>query len=283
MAKWITLSPLPHTKGFDTSIDNELVVPTGMNKDNFIALQIDENAERITSVHKYNIDTNKWKTIDVSDSLISCTSYTAAVVSDQNLLYFLYENYLIQMELNSKTVTQYLLSSENYHNYNSQCVILNNELFVIGGDKCHSISKWNAETKQLTPINNIYNKTKLDVFGWTYDNNTNCVLIFGGYDNNTNNNNNYVDYILQYDVTKNESNKLPISLPIAMCNVCCLNAINNNYVLIFGGYNGVSQNDIYIYSIKTQTITKSKIKCPTKNKFGGIIVNDKMKDEKAVF
>eukprot|EP01084_Bolivina_argentea_P101849 182533_1 len=61
-------------------------------------------------------------------------------------------------------------------------------------------------------------------------------------------------------------------------------AINNKYVLLFGGCdNGIYYDDIYIYSIKYKTITKSKIKCPSEGIFKAITINDHSKDEKIVF
>eukprot|EP01084_Bolivina_argentea_P101848 182532_1 len=69
-----------------------------------------------------------------------------------------------------------------------------------------------------------------------------------------------------------------------MGSMCCTMAINNKYVLLFGGCdNGIYYDDIYIYSIKYKTITKSKMKCPSGSTFAAIAVNDNIKDEKLVF
>eukprot|EP01084_Bolivina_argentea_P078837 143063_1 len=61
-------------------------------------------------------------------------------------------------------------------------------------------------------------------------------------------------------------------------------AINNKYVILFGGCGGDGHSDdIYVYSIKYKTIKLSKIKCPAKGLFNAITVNDNMKDEKLTF
>eukprot|EP01084_Bolivina_argentea_P160420 279354_1 len=271
--RWIDLESCP-----SLNPNSYFIVPTGINKDNFIVLEISEYEKTIEYIHIYNTNTNKWTTTQINISICATKPFYPAFDANRNILYFLYKNYLMQMELNDQKITKHLLSSENNHNSNSQCVIVNNELFVIGGDNCYSISKWNAETNKLIQINTIYNNTHLYVFGLTFNNKKNYMLLFGGYDKN--NNHACVDYILKYDATQNELNKLPTSLPKAMCDVFCLNAINNKNVLIFGGYETSDSDDIYVYSIKMQTIKKSKIKCPTNHYFSGIIVNDKSKDEK---
>eukprot|EP01084_Bolivina_argentea_P035970 66578_1 len=287
--KWIDLETCPVLK--DES--NEVIFPAGINKDNFIALEYyrrDRNRRdrnRIDFIRKYNIETNKWTTMDISehtiwnDIILSDRSCYPVLDTKQSVIYFLNNTYLIQMELNSKKIIKHLLSGENnHHNSSSQCIFLNNELFVIGGTWSHSISKWNKRTKKLTPVSIIYHKKRLSLFGLICDNRTNSILIFGGWDNISQShwggvNHKKVDCILRYDASTNQCNKLPISLPETVTHPFCLKAINDTSVIIF-------DDDIYIYSIKRQTITKSKIKCPSANRFSGFIVNDKIKNDKIV-
>eukprot|EP01084_Bolivina_argentea_P275359 469584_1 len=198
--KWFDLASCPVS-------ENGRIVPTGLNKDNFIVIEADiENAQnqRSCRIHKYNINSNKWVTTLVPTEIIGdaifCSDFPA-FDTKQNTLYFLGEQYLIQMELNNKQITKHLLSSQTNHDKSSQCIILHNELFVIGGESSDSISKWNGKTKQLTQINTIYNNTILDVFGSAHK--TNSVLLFGGYDNM---NEKYVDYILEYNASTNKCN-----------------------------------------------------------------------------
>eukprot|EP01084_Bolivina_argentea_P120452 213514_1 len=134
--KWIDLETCPVLK--DES--NEVIFPAGINKDNFIALEYDDDEDRINCIHKYNIETNKWTTMDISiwnDIILSDRSCYPVLDTKQMVIYFLYDNCLMQMELNSKKIIRHLLPYENNHNSSSQCIFLNNELFVIGGDKSH--------------------------------------------------------------------------------------------------------------------------------------------------
>eukprot|EP01084_Bolivina_argentea_P035971 66579_1 len=284
--EWIDLASCPRYS------DSNLIDPTGMNKDNFIVLEYNRNDyDRINFIHKYNIYTDKWTTIDdLSDASIWDTAlygeFYPAFDTKQNVLYFVNAT-LMQIELNNNIITKHISSQHFdsshrhiYHGLCSKCVILNNELFVIGGTWSHSISKWNKRTKKLTPVSIIYHKKRLSLFGLICDNRTNSILIFGGWDNISQShwggvNHKKVDCILRYDASTNQCNKLPISLPETVTHPFCLKAINDTSVIIF-------DDDIYIYSIKRQTITKSKIKCPSANRFSGFIVNDKIKNDKIV-
>eukprot|EP01084_Bolivina_argentea_P107832 192768_1 len=99
-------------------------------------------------------------------------------------------------------------------------------------------------------------------FAILYNHTNNCLLLFGGYDWD---NRDYVDYILEFNMNTKQWNKLSVSLPIQMDRICCTMAINNKYVLLFGGRdnNWNKLDDIYIYSLKYKTIKESKIKCPS--------------------
>eukprot|EP01084_Bolivina_argentea_P031173 57705_1 len=71
-----------------------------------------------------------------------------------------------------------------------------------------------------------------------------------------------------------------------MSYISCTMAINNKYVLLFGGWdyhNGVNCDDIYIYSLKHKTLKLAKMKCPSKGKFYAITINNIIKDEKLTF
>eukprot|EP01084_Bolivina_argentea_P041826 77211_1 len=222
IVKWIDLASC-------ISLNDDLIVPTGINKDNFIVLEYDTaDLDRINFIYKYNIHTNKWTTTDLTDDAVLdkvlCGSNDLALDAKQNVLYFFYQRNLMQFELNSKKMTKYILPSSCNHDLSSKCVVSNDELFVISGEQSHSISKWNKETKELISIGSIYNKIPLDLFGLICDNRSNNMLFFGGYDNI---NFMSVDHILQYNTSTNQCNKLAVSLPERMSHICALKVINN--------------------------------------------------------
>eukprot|EP01084_Bolivina_argentea_P107833 192770_1 len=118
-------------------------------------------------------------------------------------------------------------------------------------------------------------------FAILYNHTNNCLLLFGGYDWD---NRDYVDYILEFNMNTKQWNKLSVSLPKKTTDMCCTMAINNKYILLFGGYkSGIYYDDIYIYSLKHKTLRQSKIKCPSKSDFSAITINNNIKDEMIVF
>eukprot|EP01084_Bolivina_argentea_P289891 497868_1 len=146
--------------------------------------------------------------------------------------------------------------------------------------------KWDFKNKKMTKFSDTYKKKYIGDFGMVYNDKQNCLLIFGGYD--VSDGFGFSDYILEFNITTKQWNKMPVSLPKPMARPGCTMAINNTYVLLFGGhewshdYKGCC-DDIYMYSIKKKTIQKSNIKCPSKSSYSCITVNDNIKDEKLVF
>ena len=111
------------------------------------------------------------------------------------------------------------------------------------------------------------------------------VLMFGGYDDTLKKD---IDDIYEYDVTTNAWSKLHIKLPVKMDGFGCTAIIHNQCVLLCGGGNiyGTSTsfyNDIWIYSVCNKSFTKSQMKCPMKGRFQAFTINDKRKNELAVF
>eukprot|EP01084_Bolivina_argentea_P030314 56204_1 len=89
LAKWFNLAPSPISQ---TDI-LFIIVPSGINKDNFIAIEINDVTNGCC-IHKYNIDSNKWTTTDVSETIgdIICYSEYAAFDTNQNVLYFVHHD-----------------------------------------------------------------------------------------------------------------------------------------------------------------------------------------------
>eukprot|EP01084_Bolivina_argentea_P301171 519517_1 len=86
LAKWFNLASCPISP-------IEIIIPSGINKDNFIVIET-HGFSGSCCIHKYNIDSNKWTTTDVSETIgdIICDSGNistyAALDTNQNVLYF---------------------------------------------------------------------------------------------------------------------------------------------------------------------------------------------------
>ena len=79
--------------------------------------------------------------------------------------------------------------------------------------------------------------------------------------------------------------KLETKLPVKLLFPACVSVLDHQYVLLFGGSNenGINQGDIYVYSILDQMIAISNTKCPEKEYYEAIAINDKVKDSLTTF
>eukprot|EP01084_Bolivina_argentea_P059144 107954_1 len=121
-------------------------------------------------------------------------------------------------------------------------ISVNNSLFIIGGSNWsdYSIWKFNFQTEPMIKFSNFYNYQNRTNFGMIYNSKNNCLLLFGGYCWNKRRGRNYVDGddtddILEFNITTKQWNKIPVSLPRKTFDIACTMAINNEYVLLFGG------------------------------------------------
>eukprot|EP01084_Bolivina_argentea_P057266 104655_1 len=256
--KWMELSSYPRP-----DLDLDVTIPAEVNRNNYIVIhQVAQN--KACGFHKYNIDTDTWNKIDVFPE--QNISFNSASLDVKKQILFLWDPCsMTQIQLSDNRITNI-----TKNNHITECAIQNkfmrpdsivikNSLFLVGAK--NSILKWDSKTKILTKYDDMYNKSEISECGMIYNNKTDTLLLFGGFDwvNDYN-----IDYILQYHIQKKEWNKLPISLPYVMGFVGCTMAINNKYILLFGGTNynsDVYYDNIYIYSLKHKTIRESQIKC----------------------
>eukprot|EP01084_Bolivina_argentea_P152799 266458_1 len=269
---------------FQDGIDKDdyiLLIPDGIDKDNFIVLAIDIYTYKVDYIYKYNINTNKWETSIKMDKHNIEPYYVSYPVLHKNNIYFTDGECLSILNVTTKTITKHPCNRK-FIDWSSKLAILNDELFVIGGNIRDSISKWNAKTKQLAVISKMYT-ANLWKSASISDKKRNCITLFGGgiYGKPG-----YVDYILQFDAATNQFSKLPLRLPKGIADICTVTTNDNQCVLMFGGFYitneyVVESDDIYIYSIKTQKVWQSSMKCPVKGQFSGsTCIGNNEKNEK---
>eukprot|EP01084_Bolivina_argentea_P249760 418259_1 len=148
---WMAITECPVT-----NYDNHIRIPTGIDKNNYIAI---ENEwwlleESVICIHKYDIDNNKWIKMDGVNNteIISycCTSFDVK----KQILFLLNRDQLTQMQLNNTNIIQHCESNQ-YNEINlttsTKIISVNNSLFIIGGFGGHndSIWQWNVENKKM--------------------------------------------------------------------------------------------------------------------------------------
>eukprot|EP01084_Bolivina_argentea_P215233 365404_1 len=241
--KFVHLTSCPNT-GYIT-------VPTGIDKNNYIVIDTDIYHRKINCVHKYDVDNDKWIKIDGLNNIENMSYFSATLDVNKQILFLSRMNYITQIELNSHSIKNDTHNAMIQFPYTPKSIIVDNSLFVIGGRGNNSILKWNSQNKTLTKFSEMYNKMKIGSFGMICENDR--LLLFGGYSPSSNG---CVDYILEFNIKTKTWNKIHVSFPKPIRLIECTMAINNKYVLIFGGYSSDWNNcdDIYIYSLKNKTI-----------------------------
>eukprot|EP01084_Bolivina_argentea_P287380 493125_1 len=277
-ANWITVASYMH---------DCFKVPSGRDKNNYFVIGSNKSGHGVLAkfeIHKYDVDADKWsKIVDIPVYNPDLLGISGALDTKKQTYD---ERFLTQIQLNDKQITSEHLSTTSDVNLNLRLcssIIANTCLFTFGNEGNDSILKWDVQNKVITKFSEMYDKQWLRGFGLIYHNESNSILLFGGWNDNTLH---YSDHILEFNITKRQWNKLN-ALPKPLAQSCCVMAIRKKYVLIFGGENGfdddtVSDN-IYIYSMKTKNVTTSKIRCSSKHLFEAITVYDDVEDKKIVF
>merc|ERR1719245_460115 len=81
--------------------------------------------------------------------------------------------------------------------------------------------------------------------------------------------------IYSLDINKMQWKKVSITMPKPeRVNFGITSALNNKYVILFGGYSGCFHDDIFIFSLSTHTLTKSRVKCPERGVFEAMTMNN---------
>eukprot|EP01084_Bolivina_argentea_P284098 486769_1 len=173
---WISL------KEFPVSISS-IKIPTGIDRNNYIVINHDFRLNKINCIFKYNIDNDKWIKMDSFNNVENISPFSAALDTKREILFLSHTDSMTQIPLKTNnpitnhTHDKLVADEDNIHD--STTIIVNNSLFVVGGNYNNSILKWDLENKTLTKFSDMYNKRTGDVLGIINSNKHNCVLIFG--------------------------------------------------------------------------------------------------------
>ena len=135
---------------------------------------------------------------------------------------------------------------------NMQGFIVNNQFHMVGGQRPNT---------QHIKYDSKSNKSEVLQSNWpnTYITGHRCVkvkdkvLLFEGCERDGHGNNKYQNEISEYDIITNQWTKISAKMPISACSFGCTAVLNDQFVLIFGGYGGLNvghHNSIWIYSVK---------------------------------
>ena len=162
------------------------------------------------------------------------------------------------------------ISDDFDQRYGPQGLIINNELHIIGGLDHAAHFKFNAETRNFDKLHDFEHQLYYHRCIKVKDK----ILSFGGRYHG--------QEISEYYINQNKWRKLRKKLPIAINRFGCVAVLNGKFVLLFGGDGSDGYffvDDVLIYSVKDESITKSKVKCPRTGEHFAFKVNQTRSDE----
>ncbi len=260
----------------------QFTVPNGIKQRYFIVIIKDKG------VYQYDFNINGWNKYNsigkVPDDSNTNDYYfmSSAIDINSKTLYFLNsKKSIIHSQINQNKKNKWNITKTPIKiGVGSQCVIIKDGLHIIGGSNNNKDFGYNQKLNKF----DVMHSFKGFEDGFCYHrivSVNNNIFVFGGYDTW---NDEVLDTIHRYNIGDNLWHKLNVSLPKQLESFGCCTAINNQYILIFGGVDNIDECDeIYIFSLLNQEFTASKIKCPQKGHFQAIRIGDKLKDEMAVF
>lgn len=253
---------------FDNDM-SRIIIPIGNDTNNFIAIDVWMWTRVIKNILQYNVTKNEWAYISSLDKIIPQNKcYTSLIDSPKNILYLIHRNKINTIHLDDAEIKCYDFP-KGVSLTPSKIAFTNEHIFIIGQFP-HHIWKWNFETKLLTQIKITQYKQNIEGFGMISHNN-NKLIFFGGY-----NKFELSDDINVYHINNNKWTSAPCKLPHKRAELATTMVMKDTIILLFGGRNDFWQtcDNIYIYSIKHQTIRESQIKMPTNAICECVTIND---------
>eukprot|EP01084_Bolivina_argentea_P206793 352957_1 len=232
-------------------------------------------------IGEYNFETNEWV------KKVSCGEQNFLFppqfrfIEKEEILYATVSKKVMKVDLKNKKISVYTNNRQSFEliflSKENITLTYNNQFHLIKlDDKKHFV--WNDNDnifdEPIYSFNGIDKKLPSDI---AHIKSKNIVLFFDGFDDEA--------PIYEYNYNKKLFFKLNVSLPKPYrVNFGITTVMNEKYILFFGGYmKGVYYDDIFIFSVQTNTFTKSKIKCPKPTIYEAITFENSKRDELIVF
>ena len=237
---------------------------------------------------KYSFAANTWIKQPTVNNLPAdfCTYYEAlglAINSEQQLFIYNSKGTLATIQLkNMDTLPANwnVIQHNSLHtNIGTKAIIINNQLHIIGGNwfaSCKHL-KYNSDTQSFDSSHSIQ-------FGYpALVKLNNKLLSFGGHRSIRGPYDPYLNDVQEYDIINETWIKCKSVISREMIVDGAVTVLNQQFIILFGGYNGENINEIWIYSVKEKTFKESKVRCPGKRGGRAFAINDPTKDELSVF
>ena len=230
-----------------------------------------------TGLLQYYFDRNIWNTQQLSNKLPSHFFYgpLPIAIDSQNKVYLgadnEYGSYVATLQINLSSLQTWNINVVDHRSYGSKAVWIDDELHFIGGYSQGKHLRYNKITQRLDKLHEID-------FGFAQLIKMKHKLVaIGGYRRD------YLNGIHEYDMNKNIWIKCKETFPRSMIIDGSAIVLNEQYIILFGGYDTTNINNIWIYCVADKIFKESKIKCPGKR--GGKVfkLRHPERDELAIY
>eukprot|EP01084_Bolivina_argentea_P136348 240134_1 len=126
--KWINLTQYPVIDSLYSSLD----IPTGIEANNYVVIDHNRLPFKINSIHKYNIEHDKWIKMDNFNNAETICEFSAVLDVKKQILFLLREDCLTEIQLNNNNIRNDNENVKLNHVLTLTSIIINDSLFVIG-------------------------------------------------------------------------------------------------------------------------------------------------------
>eukprot|EP01084_Bolivina_argentea_P015581 29200_1 len=268
-------------KSLSFPIRSTLSQPFMVNNDEFVVVASKADYYCGVSgdgIYKFNTQKNEWTKIFDYDKNFQCDIYSATYDNKEKLLYICdTSSRMLSFDLKTKkTLIRYTGGNESF-----ELIFAENALHQICHTGNHYIYNTTKQLQKITTFNSLKN---LGFYGVIYVKRNKSILLFGGWNILGWNMCNTFNTIYQFSFIDSKWEELNIKIPIKLFAFGLVATKNEQYIIIFGGATDASfSDDIFIYNVRKNIFTKSKMKCPKKGSYHAITINNSKHDEIATF
>ena len=248
-------------------------IPVRINKTEFVITPFNVVDHISDGLYKFNTTQNQWSLFVNYPQDFDSTYHTSCYDPNNQILYiYNYEKSLTIIDIKTKSfkIIKDLIHcgvrSISFFSF-YDCSL---HLLLGSGNSIHW--KWNNKQSLFNQIYDfkIYNGGMYG-FGLIYIKSLQKILLFGGF-------NEYLsrDNIFSCDIMGDHKwEKLKLKLPITLCDFGYALTLDEQFIIIFGGYSFHNYIDcIWIWDLQLMQFKESGIKCPVKGTFHVIIMDD---------
>ncbi len=240
---------------------------------------------------EYNIINDKWtKSLQCpDDTLMYPVPQNSFEFDTKNKIWYIYQakRHKSELIIINCINTNCNVYDVSYFGAHVKSILLKNRLHIIGGMENNKHVIWNNNTKQFEQMHtfNEYANGYCLPHDIAFIKSKNMLLLFGGAMSGLDVMDSVqLGVIYKYNILNQKWNKLSVEMSTPFrINFGVSSILNDQLVLLFGGYNNRLTDKILIYNVLTQTFTESTKRCPISGIFKAITMHNNKKDQLTVF